>query len=93
MADPTERKDRASKDIPDQKGLSGYAKGYQSADRYIGAAFSLVAAVGIFTGLGIWVDKKVGFQVPWFTILGAIIGMTGGFFSFFRQVLGSNKSK
>ena len=89
MADPSDRKGRAD-ERSEQQGLSPTARDYQAADRYIGASFSLVAAVGVFTALGIWVDKKIGGSVPWFTILGAILGMTGGFISFFRKVLSKN---
>jgi F0F1-type ATP synthase assembly protein I len=72
----------------EEKGLSGLAEGYRKASPYIGASTTLVAAVGVFTGVGIWLDRKVGTEVPWFTIAGAVLGMTGGFISFFRTVLG-----
>ena len=92
MADPSDRKGRAGEHMTDERGLSSVARGYQAADRYIGASFSLVAAVGVFTGLGIWIDRKVGWRVPWFTILGALLGMIGGFISFFKTVLGKKNS-
>ncbi len=85
MADPSEPKDRGGKE--QDGGLSRVAQGYRSADRYLSASFALVAAVGAFTGLGIWLDRKIGASVPWFTMLGAVIGMTGGFIGFFRAVL------
>jgi ATP synthase protein I len=72
----------------DEKGLSSLAEGYRKASPYIAASTSLVAAVGIFTGLGIWLDGKVGTSGPWFTLAGLVVGMTGGFISFFRTVLG-----
>ena len=76
---------------PDENGRSGYAAAYQKAAPYLGASTTLVASVGLFTWAGIWVDGRVGTKVPWFTILGAILGMTGGFISFFRTVLGKRK--
>lgn len=82
--------DRERED-PEQKGLSNLASGYQKAAPYMAASTGLVAAVGIFTWAGIWLDRKVGTEVPWFTILGAVLGMTGGFISFFRTVLGKRK--
>jgi ATP synthase protein I len=72
----------------DDKGLSSLADGYRKAAPYLGASTSLVVAVGLFLGLGYWLDKKLGNQVPWFTMLGALVGMTGGFISFFKTVLG-----
>lgn len=76
---------------PDEQGLSSLAEGYRKASPYIAASTTLVAAVGLFTWAGIWLDRKVGTRVPWFTILGAVLGMTGGFISFFRTVLGKRK--
>jgi ATP synthase protein I len=88
MADPTDRSGRpGDDDRKGEEGLSSYAKGYRTADVYLGASFSLVAAVGVFTALGIWIDRKLHTTVPWFTILGAAVGMTGGFISFFKTVL------
>jgi F0F1-type ATP synthase assembly protein I len=71
----------------DEKGLSDLAEGYRKASPYIAASTSLVAAVGVFTGLGIWLDGKWGTS-PWLTLVGVLFGMTGGFISFFRTVLG-----
>lgn len=70
----------------DEKGLSDLAEGYRKASPYIAASTSLVAAVGVFTGLGIWLDRKFG-TLPWLTLVGVVVGMTGGFISFFRTVL------
>ena len=84
---PSDRERRTGKD---DRG-SDLAEGYRKAAPYMAASTSLVIAVLVFTGIGIWIDRKIGGQVPWFTMLGAIIGMTGGFISFFRTVLGKNK--
>jgi F0F1-type ATP synthase assembly protein I len=75
-----------------EKGLSSLADGYRKATPLIAASTSLVAAVGIFTGLGVWLDKKLG-TAPWLTLLGAILGMTGGFISFFKTVLGTRPTR
>ena len=61
---------------------------YRKASPYMSAATSLVGAVAGFTLLGYWIDGKVGDRTPWFTLGGAVLGMVGGFVSFFRQVLG-----
>jgi F0F1-type ATP synthase assembly protein I len=73
---------------PDERGLSSLAEGYRRATPFIAASTTLVASVGLFTWAGIWLDGKLGGRVPWFTMLGALVGMTGGFISFFRTVLG-----
>ena len=88
MPDPS---DRERREPDEEEGLSSYAKGYRSAERYVGAAFSLVVSVGLFTALGIWLDRKWEHQTPWLTLVGAAVGMTGGFISFFRTVLGKKK--
>jgi ATP synthase protein I len=75
---------------PDEQGLSSLAEGYRKASPYIAASTSLVAAVGIFTGLGIWLDRKLDTS-PWLTLVGLVVGMTGGFISFFKTVLGKKK--
>jgi ATP synthase protein I len=77
----------------DEKELSSLAEGYRKAAPFIGASTSLVVAVGVFLGIGWWVDKKLGNRVPWFTMLGALIGMTGGFISFFKTVLGATRNR
>jgi hypothetical protein len=76
---------------PEEQGLSNLAEGYRKASPYIAASTTLVAAVAVFTWAGIWADRKLGNDVPWLTILGAVLGMTGGFISFFRTVLGKRK--
>ena len=88
MGDPGDRERQ-----DDSKGLSGLAEGYRKAAPYIAASTNLVVAVGVFTGVGIWADEKLGFKVPWLTMAGAIIGMTGGMISFLRTALGIGKKK
>jgi hypothetical protein len=56
------------------------------------ASTQLVASVGAFTLLGWWLDGKLGHERPWLTLVGAAVGMTGGFISFFRTVLGKRKN-
>jgi F0F1-type ATP synthase assembly protein I len=86
VAGPGDRKD------PEDEGLSSLAEGYRKASPYIAASTSLVSAVVLFTLGGVWLDRKVGnVKVPWFTLLGTLLGMTGGFISFFRTVLGKRK--
>lgn len=87
MAAPDEGK-RRDEGRDDEEGLSSFARAYRKGDRYAGAAFQLVASVGFFCWLGYWGDKKLGHEVPWLLLLGAAVGMTGGFISFFKTVLG-----
>jgi len=74
-----------------EQGLSNLAEAYQRAAPYLGASTSLVTAVGGFAALGWWIDGKVHNRTPWFLMLGALLGMVGGFVSFFRIVMGRPK--
>ena len=76
-----------------QKGAANLGEAYRKAAPYMGAATSLVGAVAGFTLLGYWLDGKAGNRTPWFTLLGALVGMVGGFVSFFRQVLGKGAGR
>jgi ATP synthase protein I len=66
---------------------------YRKAAPYTGAVTSLVGAVAGLTLLGYWLDGKAGNRTPWFTLGGALLGMVGGFVSFFHQVLGKGTGK
>jgi len=79
------------RDGEDPEGLSNLAEAYQKAAPYLSASTTLVAAVGVFAWAGWWVDQKVGNRTPWFLLLGALLGMTGGFIGFFRTVLGKRR--
>jgi F0F1-type ATP synthase assembly protein I len=88
VPDPEDRERRSGKD----EGLSDLAEGYRKAAPYLAASTQLVAAVGVFTALGWWGDRELGHKVPWLLMLGAVVGMVGGFLSFFRTVLGKKNS-
>lgn len=75
----------------DPKGISGYARAYQKAAPYTGASFSLVASVGVFSWLGHLLDAKLENEKPWFLLLGALLGMVGGFVSFFNTVMKASR--
>lgn len=89
MKGPSDRERRTEGD----QGLSNLATGYQKAAPYMAASSALVASVGVFAGLGYWLDQKLEHEVPWLFIVGAVVGMVGGFISFFKTVLGASKKK
>jgi F0F1-type ATP synthase assembly protein I len=80
--------DRERRGRDDDDGLSDLASAYQKAAPYLAASTTLVAAVGLFAWGGWWLDRKFGTEKPWFLLAGALVGMVGGFVSFFRTVLG-----
>ncbi len=87
MPDPSDRERRSG----DEKGLSSLAEGYRKAAPYMAASTALVASVGVFAGIGYWLDGKLEHETPWMLLVGAGLGMVGGFISFFRTVLASGK--
>lgn len=82
---------RSEKEQQNEEGLSNLAAAYQKAGPLMAASTQLVAAVGLFAWLGYWLDQKLEHRTPWLLLLGAALGMTGGFISFFRTVLGKKK--
>lgn len=85
MSRPGEPEDR------EDRGTSSLAEGYRKAAPYLGAVYGLVGAVGVFSALGWWLDQKMGNRTPWFLLAGLLLGMVGGFTSFFRTVLRTPK--
>lgn len=74
-----------------EDGLSSLASAYQKAGPYLAASTNLVASVGVLTWVGWWLDGKLGLGGPWLTLTGAVLGLVGGFVSFFRIVLGKQR--
>ncbi len=89
MASPDDRERRER----EEDGLSGLAQAYRKAAPLLGASTQLVVAVGGMAWLGHWADVKLQHRVPWLLLVGAAVGMTGGFISFFRTVLGTKGTK
>ena len=84
--------DQRDPERPRDEGLSNLAQGYRGAAPYIAASTQLVAAVAVFTLLGWWLDGKLEHETPWLLLVGAAVGMTGGFISFFKTVMGKRKT-
>jgi ATP synthase protein I len=80
--------DRERREDEEQQGLSSLAQAYRKAGPLMAASTTLVASVGLFAALGYWADKKLEHSKPWLLLVGAAVGMTGGFISFFKTVLG-----
>ncbi len=87
MAEPP--KDERPRDK--EEGLSNLAEGYQKSAPYMAASTQLVASVAGFSLLGWWLDGKLEHETPWLLLVGAALGMTGGFISFFKTVLAKRK--
>ncbi len=90
MPDPDDRERRGAKK---DDGPSNLARNLRLAERYTGASFALVASVGVLSFIGYKLDQRLGHKVPWLLMVGVVVGMIGGFVSFFRTVLPRKKDK
>ena len=54
--------------------------------RFVGVGVELVAPLLVGVWLGWRLDRWLG-STPWLLLLGTVLGMTAGFFAFFRSVL------
>ncbi len=62
------------------------AESYREVAPYLGLGLQLALSILIFLFIGRWVDGKLGTS-PWFMLIGAFIGGTGGMIAFIRTVL------
>ncbi len=63
---------------------------YRELSPYLNIGYIFLVAVLLFTYIGYKVDEWKG-TAPWFTLLGAIMGIVVGFYQFFKIVLGRSK--
>jgi hypothetical protein len=54
--------------------------------RFSGHGLTLAMATIAFLFLGWWVDGKLG-TTPWLTIVGALVGMAGGFYHILQHLV------
>lgn len=74
-----------------QSHLSQGVQGYGLA---ITAAITLAVTLLAFVALGQWLDHRFNASgTPWFTIVGLLIGVAGGFFNMIRLLTGATRKK
>lgn len=61
-----------------------------SLARYSGLGLQLAASVVLFMLAGRWLDGKLG-TGQWLTLVGALVGGAGGFYSLYRNVVRGNR--
>jgi F0F1-type ATP synthase assembly protein I len=59
--------------------------------RHAHHGFQLAIATGLFLGAGWWLDGKVG-TAPLFTIIGALVGASAGFYNMIRSLKAGPRS-
>ena len=57
----------------------------QSPMRYMSLGLELVVPVALLAYAGYWLDGRLG-TLPWFLLLGLLLGMAAGFYNLFRRV-------
>ena len=62
----------------------------KAAGPFLTMGMQLAISVVVFFFIGRWLDGLFD-TAPWLTIAGAVLGMTGGFVSFFRTVIAIGK--
>ncbi len=73
-----------------KKTLENLSESYRKLAPYLNIGTFWAASVLIFTWLGWYLDRKWNTH-PWFTIIGAFIGIGAGFYNFFKVVLKENE--
>ncbi|NMM47158.1 AtpZ/AtpI family protein [Marinigracilibium pacificum] len=46
----------------------------------------MVVIIGLLTAAGHWADKKFGFDTPWLTLTGAMLGTVGVLIQLYNQI-------
>ena len=58
----------------------------RTVSKYMGLGSMFVVAPGIGAWIGHWLDSRLGTE-PWLLLVGALLGITAGFYHFFSVVL------
>jgi F0F1-type ATP synthase assembly protein I len=72
--------------------LSSLSDTYRKLSPYFNIGYVFAASVALLTFLGYYLDQKLGTN-PWLTLVGAILGISTGFYNFFKTVSGSNEKQ
>lgn len=64
----------------------GFAEGLKDYGPFLTSGMQLALGVVVFFFIGVWLDGKLE-SSPWFTIIGAFIGATGGLIKFIREAM------
>ncbi len=76
----------------DEKNSQNLAQVYRKIAPYLNIGYIWAASVIGFTLLGMYLDQKWNTK-PWLTLVGAIVGIIGGFYHFIKTVLQENHHK
>ena len=83
-----------SSSAPGSAGQTPLSQGVQGYGLAITAAITLAITLLVFVALGQWLDHRFGHGgVPWFTILGLLIGISAGLYNMVRLLNTAGRKK
>ncbi len=84
------RKNNADSPEPEPSSVLGsLMQAYRELSPYLNLGYVFLGAVLFFTWVG-WMLDNLWNTRPWLTLVGALIGIFGGFYHFFKTVLRSS---
>jgi F0F1-type ATP synthase assembly protein I len=78
---------RGRPDVEDPRDATGLGRVYRQVAPYMGIGIEFTAAILLCLWAGWWVDGRFG-TGPAFTLIGAFLGMSAGFYNLYRAVVG-----
>jgi len=79
---------------PNSSGQTPLSQGVQGYGLAITAAITLAITLLAFVALGQWLDRRFGHGgIPWFTILGLIVGIAAGLYNMVRLLNSAGQKK
>lgn len=79
---------------PTSSGQTPLSQGVQGYGLAITAAITLAITLLAFVALGQWLDHRFGHgSIPWFTILGLLIGIAAGLYNMVRLLNSAGRKK
>jgi ATP synthase protein I len=76
--------------MPDRKDGEGLSSALSKAQPYLDAVWLMTGSVALGTLGGFFLDRQFDTK-PWLLITGALLGVSGGFYSFIRVVMALDK--
>ncbi len=86
----TPKKSSKPEQSSQKSSLKNLSEVYRELSPYLNIGYIFVVVVLLFTYIGYKVDEWKG-TAPWFTLLGAILGIVVGFYQFFKIVFAESK--
>ncbi len=77
---------------PDEGTGAQVAEAYRKAGPYLDASWQLAGSTGVWTFIGYWLDRHFGTK-PWLLVAGSVLGMSLGFYLFFRALIRLGKKE